>query len=201
MVNRLYILLTLFLLINLNGQAQITFPYIEGACPFECCQFGRWITRSPLDVYNKEGDTSSLLFNICPGDTLTALNGYLHITRPGLVVVKKTIDTLQIGDTLLVLGYFGEGTYSAYYKKSEITVTAFWPDPYYAESSDDSTYAGRMLVSPQMTWWVNIEDRHARKGWIRLVNRESYGMSFNEQIEGMDSCDPPPPNQQLKLTK
>ena len=52
--------------ININSQTKNDIPTIEeDVCPFEGCQFGKWIIKDSIKVYEKEGDTSSVNFILC----------------------------------------------------------------------------------------------------------------------------------------
>ena len=162
--------------------AQPPIPFIEhGSCPFEGCQFGQWITQTPLRAYAQEGDTSHVSFTLQPADTFTALTGNLHIERPGLVLVRRDQGQYRRGDTVYVLSYSGEGFHNIWHRGEERNVEAFW----HSEGDSTETFA-EIVRQPVMFWWVNVLSRQGQKGWLCLLNTSPGGFGINERIRGMD---------------
>ena len=167
------------------SQSMPKYPFVQyKVCPFECCQFGKWVTHSPLNVYPEEGDTSSVSFRIIPVDSFTALTGNIHMIRPGVVVViRDSIEGFHPGDTLYTLAYGGEGNYDIWAHGKFDYVEQFW----HTDEMTDRTVA--VLVSkPLMIWWVRIKCRNSREGWLRLINTATSGFGIDEEIDGMDGC-------------
>ncbi len=172
-------------------------PLIEyGVCPFECCQFGRWLAESPLTVYQSEDDTSTTAYTIAVGDSFLATTGNVHIERPGVVVVTKPVESFKPGDTLYALSNRGEGSIDIWRSGAIQNIDIFWD----CDDAIDFTkvdprdprwdrFSGVLLTRPLMVWWVQVQDRRGRMGWIRLVNTTIEGFSTEEQIGGMDACE------------
>ena len=155
-------------------------PYVQrDICPFECCQYGQWTARSQLKVYKQEGASSIVTFTIKPGEQFTALTGSIH-TKPGIAVINNSFDQFIKGDKVYILSYRGEGAYDLWYKGKEINLDLNKLDVLWSSSE--------WIQDPQMTWWVLIENKQGRKGWLKLKNISEGGFRTEEQINGWDSC-------------
>jgi hypothetical protein len=155
-------------------------PYIdEGACPFECCQYGTWTAESPLIAYQMEVDGPAIAFRIKPGESFTAINGNVHITKPGYVVVSKSYDGFIKGDKVYLLTYLGEGAYDLWYKGKKLDLNVLNLDKFWANVTEKA--------SPLYTWSVLIRRGDGKQGWLRLKN-SAKSKFWPEKIKGMDSC-------------
>ncbi len=170
-------------------------PYVEAACPFECCQFGEWHTKSSLVAYSSEGDTSRVAFTIAVGDSFRAIAGNVHMDKFGEVVVTKPIDSFVPGDTLYTLSYTGEGYIDVWHNGTESNIEMFWDtdndvDFAHVDVNDPqwSDYSGVLVQRPLMVWWVKVANSEGSVGWLRLVNITVSGFAISEQIDGMDGC-------------
>ena len=81
-----------------------TLPRVNhNACPFECCQFGRWTAKQNVAAYEEWHRSRHRLFEIQKGQTVTALTG-VHVTyKPGHLRAMKAVPELHMkpGDTVL----------------------------------------------------------------------------------------------------
>ncbi len=152
-------------------------PYIQrDICPFECCQYGKWIARTTVTAYKREGDRRSTAFKIKSGEEFTAIRGNVHIVKLGIVTVKKSFDAFTKGDRVYILSYRGEGVYDLWYKgRVFASVDDFWPNV-------------RLISNPEMIWWVLVKNKFGKNGWLRLKNVSEGGFRLAEEIDGMDSC-------------
>jgi hypothetical protein len=164
---------------NLIAQSIPLTPVIQrNICPFEFgCDFGKWITKSKLTIYNNEGDTARVAFVMRPNDAFIAHRANMHIERLGVVVVTKPVEGFQTSDTVYVLSYTGEGFYDIWYHGNISNVEAFWSDEPLPQ------FQGLLMVPPQMSWWVFVEYGNSKKGWIRLKNLSDSGVRFEEDID------------------
>ena len=171
-------------------------PYIvKHACPFECCQLGTWVAESSLPAYPAEGDTSDIGFVVAPGETIEALDADVRMEQFGQVLVKAPWAGYSAGDTVLVLGYEGEGSFSIWHAGTLRHVEMFWWIPPELTAPEDrpdlSDPALRpraeMIVPPVMDWWVRVR-RQGVEGYLRLRNRTNFGFSTWERIRGSDGC-------------
>jgi hypothetical protein len=176
---------------NIRPQTKDGISHIEkDVCPFEGCQFGKWIIKDTINVYTKEGDTASIKYTLEYDDTVIAITGNIHYENFGKVLVTKTFDDFEVNDTILVLRCT-EGEFICYYKGKETTKNLFWPINYddnenEKETVDKEKYFGRIIEEPQFTWWVKIS-RKGNVGWLSLKNQNPYCFQLKEKIEGMDS--------------
>lgn len=178
------------------AQATPPIPLIDkGACPFECCRFGRWVSQSFLRAYRAEGDTAQLAFTIASGDTFIAITGNVHMDRPGMVVVTKPVLSFSPGDTIYTLTYTGEGSIDIWSHGTIANIEMFWRgnddlDSAIVDINADrwKRYSGVLVVRPVMIWWVQIQRADGLTGWLRLVNTTSDGFGVDERIDGMDAC-------------
>jgi len=167
----------------------------KGVCPFECCQFGRWVSQSPLRAYRVEGDTAHLAFTIAAGDTFSAITGNVHMDRPGVVVVTKPVLSFNRGDTIYTLSYTGEGFIDVWSNGEIVNIEMFWEgdddlDSAIVDTSAERSkkYSGVQVARPIMIWWVHIQRTDGQTGWLRLVNTTSDGFGLDERIDGMSGC-------------
>lgn len=187
--------ITSYLLLCLSGllyaQSKSELSKIElNACPFEGCQFGQWICRDTIKVYENEGDTTSIKYLLTENDTITSLFGNVHYEQFGKVLITESFGDFAINDTLIVLRCT-EGEFSAYYKGKIIYTDIFWSRKSFESSDikevyDKSKHKGIMLVPPEIVWWVKIK-KNGIEGWLRLKNLTPYCFRIKERIEGMDS--------------
>jgi|GEM_PF-1299949 len=179
------------------SQESLSLPYIEkNACPFECCQFGKWTAQSAMNAFVREDDTSQAAFSIQPGDVLFAETGNLHIEKFGKLLITKPVGQFEKGDILLALHCVHEGNFLLWKGGHFHEVDIFWN---YSEGVEDREvsevlknpgprFAGVMLEEPSMTWWVKVRNIHGQSGWLQLINRNPYCFMLEEKIEGMDAC-------------
>ncbi len=160
-------------------------PYIQNnVCPFECCQYGKWIAKSRLKAYKTEGDSSTIAFTIKPGEQFTAIKGNVHVVKLGIVVITESFDIFSKGDNVFVLSYKGEGFYDVWYKGKVLKdIEQFWPD-----ELSKQTGKSRSKQLPEMIWWVLVKNEAGKQGWLMLKNISNNGFLLNERIDGMDAC-------------
>jgi hypothetical protein len=152
-------------------------PFIErNICPFECCQYGKWIARSPIKAFNKEGDVSSISFSIRAGEEFTAISGNVHVIKPGIIIIEKSFDDLKKGTKVYVMSYRGEGEYDLWYNGKEL------------DNTDDVWKHGSLKQSPEFIWWVAVINKEGKRGWLRFKNISGSGFQTEDKIEGSDSC-------------
>ena len=140
-------------------------------------------------MYQSEGDTASIKFTLSENDTITSLFGNVHYEKFGKVVITQPFGNFEVNDTLTVLRC-NEGEFIAHYKGNKIYIDIFWPIKYYGsdeeEIFDSTRHKGKMIVQPQIVWWVKIK-KTGIEGWLRLKNLTPYCFRIKEQIDGMDA--------------
>ena len=187
----LLILLNIFIYSQDSKNQIIFYNY----CPFECCQFGKWIVKESIDVYSNEDDTSNVIFKLNNDDTIYAQTGNLHFIQIGKVIVTKPIYGFTLGDTIFVYNC-RESEFLVKYNNTEKYVNIFWPvfdnekeatEENYQKEIKRREYSGKMIQRPKTVWWVKIKSK-SRQGWIKLENKTPYCFSIEEKILGMDGC-------------
>src|SRR5262245_27362893 len=63
----------------------------RGACPFECCQYGRWTALTEIPVLADERGDGPPIFVMQNGDRFRADSGNVHVTEVARVVVLDSI--------------------------------------------------------------------------------------------------------------
>jgi hypothetical protein len=180
-------ILTLFLLVAAEAQDTLRIPYIDyGICPFECCRFGKWVIKSTIPVYKAENDTSAVEYFLKSDDTVFAETGNLHIEQFGKILVTKPINEFNVGDTLIALSCWGEGSYRIWSKGMFREVPIFWST--FADTKRNDRYSGIVIELPKMIWWVKFHNDSGKIGWLRLVNTDPFCFMIEENIQGMDGC-------------
>lgn len=161
------------------AQPTLKIPFIQkNVCPFEFgCDFSLWISKSKIMVFRFAGDTSKISFTLNPNDTFTVHAANMHIEKPGIVLVTKPIESFQVGDTVFVLSYTGEGMYDVWYRGEIYNRERFW------DYEDLPQFEGLLVCRPRMSWWLMVELKSKKKGWIRLINRSDSGVRFDENID------------------
>jgi hypothetical protein len=191
------VLFIFFLACTSFSQETLPLPYVEkSVCPFECCQFGKWIARSAMNAYIQERDTSQISFKIKPNDILTAETGNLYIEKFGKLLITRGVYQFEKGDILLALRCVNEADFLVWKDGTFYEVDIFWN---YTEEvknleiskvlkNSDSRFPGVMLEEPSMTWWVKVRNINGQTGWLRLKNKTPYCFRLEERIDGMDAC-------------
>lgn len=148
-------------------------PFIQyNICPFECCQYGEWISKSSLKLYQTEGDTTNTALLINPNEEFTAIRGNVHIIKLGVVVVNATFEEFKKNDTLYILSSKGEGYYDVWYNGKIIQdIYEFW-----------STYETPLIENSITEWWILVKTQTGKYGWLRRTADSS------EEIDGQDGC-------------
>ena len=155
-------------------------PYIyKKICPFEGgCDFTSIGTLQSIPAYAMAGDKLAKLFMVPIGDSLAFNFGSLFVERLGLAIVTHPWQEFLVGDTVIIMGYGGEGSFEIWHKGLAQYVECFWP------SNSSMDLAADLIVSPQMTWWANVTDKKARTFWLRLINlTPAEGLDFGDLVE------------------
>ena len=144
---------------------------VEGACPFEGCQYGTWTTSAETTVYGRGGDTTSTAFAVPAGTALEASGGFVLLTRVGASVATRP-DSLFLAydeaaplaadDTLAVLDYEGEGSFRVWHE-GRIGFSGAGAGVG-APPGTDGPY--RQLAAPEQQWWARVTAPDGRAGWL-----------------------------------
>jgi hypothetical protein len=139
----------------------------QGACPFECCRYGRWIVSQPTVVRRRPTGTAPVAFRLAAGARVLADTGFVRVDTIGLVVLREPyLDRMNdipyvAGDSLLVLDYIGEGVYNGWLRGRAVQTEVFW--------LGEGPGVARVVRHPSMQWWVRVRDRRGRTGWVDMA--------------------------------
>ena len=165
----------------------------RGACPFECCHYGRWRANAPTTLRAAPDSSSAPVAALARGTLVRAATGEVHV-RPGLFVPRRSIpayareanppavvDTFRVGDTLSVFTSAGEGAF-----KLRRRGPAHTNDPLReamlatpgtgCDQRNDCD--GVMVRAPQSTWWAQIRTDEGVTGWT----------TDTRNFDGRDRC-------------
>ena len=163
-------------------------PFFEGSCPYEFgCGFITCIALAHRPLFAGHGDSSEVAFWMNPGDSLAHIGGVMYADELGVVVINDTAgltsgNKYSVGDTLFILGYTGEGTYDLWYKGRIVNEEVFWDDT----PPHEPRPAAQALTPGKSTWWVHMENRTGKRGWLPLINTcPGGGACFGDGIINM----------------
>jgi hypothetical protein len=177
------------LLVVTSDNSKPKLPFADqGACPFECCQSGRWTARSTGKAFTRQRKNSQITFLVRPGEEVTALTGVVVTRKVGVVKMEKTTTfdvtvfksglqtklTLTAGERLYTLHLAGEGMAVFWYKGTA------YAGELYAEGvhKGDVNFPWDVLSVPETEWWVKLRNGNGIVGWI--LNPINF--------HGMDAC-------------
>jgi hypothetical protein len=151
----------------------------EGACPFECCQYGRWTSTTDIAAFASPGAKRAAL-TIPARTEVTALTGYVRtVGQP--FVVRRPHAAYKPGDTLMVYTYYGEGTFAVWHDGKRFEEDLGF-SPYGGSSgsrcTDEHDCWGTLLQELKSEWWVHVRLQDGKTTWVR----------GGDGFEGQDAC-------------
>lgn len=156
----------------------------EGACPFECCTYGRWEVTRAVRLRSAPDSTAAVVGTVQGGDVVVAETGEVH-TPPVPFLVKQplTMDfgavALQPGDTIWVLDYQGEGFFNTWVDGRRVSESLGF-SPYggtYGRRCESCPH-GELLSDLASVWWVRVRTGSGVLGWT----------SESDAFTGSDAC-------------
>ena len=165
------------------AQAQPSKTFVDdGACPFECCQYGQWHTVKSIDLYPEPvADKDKVVIRVLTPDvTVSVSKGKVITQTPGRALVSVphvsvySGVTYAIGDELLIYTSFGEGVFLVWYEGrmyKELAGFMLQADDTWQACAEVGHCWGRRLRHPVTSWWVGVEDPVLpnQYGWTRDV--------------------------------
>ncbi len=162
------------------AQAPPPLPQVDrNACPFECCQFGRWTATRKITVYSDWRRSRRPLFDIKNGEAVTAVTGVFVTYRPGRLRALKDIPELHVraGDTVLTYMYNGEGYFDFWVNGHSGNDQIYTAVPC-ADAPEKGTEPFCAVDNGDKEWWVRIHTNSGRTGWVK----------GDGGFDGADSC-------------
>lgn len=146
--------------------------YIDkGVCPGEGCSYKDevFVVLKPTVAYTFPSVKSARLFELIPGERVTALDSEVH-TVAGRFVVKRHYKKYRPGDVIWVYTYLGEGSFKVWYRgKMYVENLSFspWGGASGKRCEEDEDCWGELEKGLEMTWWLKVKNREGREGWVQ----------------------------------
>src|SRR5262245_24345879 len=153
-------------------------PYEDhGACPFECCTYRAWTVKTDTDLRVDCTDTASLVVRLRKGDRVTGTTGVVVTTRLGKARVLAPITKgatrlrLEVGQTLYVLNYVGEGAWRLWFKGNVyLAENARGVDDCTGPAHDTVLCPVQIVEEPAYVWWAKVRAPNGKEGWTRQMD-------------------------------
>lgn len=174
----------LFLGLASSGQAQDKppLPYHDwGACPFECCMYREWVTKSPITAFKNRDEKSVVEFQLQKGERVLALTGVVVTHKFGVIEILRPIEvgylpnsrkpmlSLKPKEVVYALHYAGEGQDLFWYKGKvyQDNIAA----PVNAGGEMPNVAIVKILSRPAYDWWARIRSKTGKTGWTRETDK------------------------------
>jgi len=158
-----------------------TVPYVDaGACPFEGCAYGEWVSTDTVRVRRERDRRSSLVFELTKGEKVTAVTGAVVVLRAGRVTFttgarlssQEGVLKINAGETLYLLSYIGEGFTNAWFHGRVYRGVDGAASFFDVRCADEPGRCSGHVVEPPLTeWWVQLRKGDGRMGWTNEPER------------------------------
>jgi hypothetical protein len=162
-------------------------PYRHaGACPFECCTYRQWKTRSPIQL-RESIDSPNIVAEVPAGASVAGLTGEVRV-EPEPYAILEDNGELKAGDVIFFLDNRGEG-FVNYWYRGKLNPDLGMGDGllfYSYENCQSNTARMKAACSlkklhPEKTymneWWVKI-GYGGKQGWVLNTG----------QFDNVDAC-------------
>jgi hypothetical protein len=172
-------------LASMSAQEKPPNPYKKTpACPFECCQFGKWTAVEPVQLLESPG-SSRIVEEIPAKKTVEALTGEVLID-PTPYAIMETRGLFKRGDVIFFLDYLGEGSTNYWYAGRASVPENLESRLAYGTYEDCQSNGGDTCwlkrIHPEKAarseWWVKIKSQTGKIGWVLVKG----------QFHGADAC-------------
>ena len=170
-----------------------TLPKIDyNACPFEGCTFRQWVVTKDVSLYSTWREPRRSLGRLRKGEKVLGLTG-VHITwRPDRIAVTQDVPDygFRRGAHIFAYMYLGEGAHDVWVKGRGLTVA----DLSFVKGLDCSERcAGRLVREGRKEWWVKVNTRRGRTGWVAEHTRPVSSLEWDSNFTCMDALAGPLP--------
>lgn len=171
---------------RLGRDTILRFPHEhEGACPFECCTYGRWTAESRIPVRAFRADTAPVRTVLAPGASFLAVDGEVWVLVPGTAVLRPgALARRDTGgsvpraagpgpiarDTVVLLNRTGQSVWRVWDGRS-VRRAGPLAAPDSGRRGRDSLprwAEGRVLRRPETRWWVRVQASDGTRGWVEM---------------------------------
>jgi hypothetical protein len=148
----------------------------SGACPFECCMYGKW-TATAATTLHREPGTSEIVGTIQPGE-VDALGGEMRLL-PTPVLVRNSVagydeEVAEPGSIVFLLDYQGEGHGNVWIDGEVRTLDWTGAQEHCAAPNRgcwgevlNPEDAGEWLTG---VWWIRIKANDGTTGWTSAAD-------------------------------
>jgi hypothetical protein len=158
----------------------------EGACPFECCTYREWRTRSAVQL-RESIDSPTIVAEVPAGVSVAGLTGEVRL-EPEPHAVLQDNGALKAGDVIFLLDNIGEGYVNYWYHgklNPELGINdgllIFSYDNCQSNQSVLNASCSIRKLRPGKTfmneWWVKIRYQ-GKEGWVLNTG----------QFDNVDAC-------------
>ena len=161
----------------LSLSAFVAAPHLhteQGACPFECCRYGKWTSTETLPVYARADRKAAKLGEIPPGTAFDAVTGFTR-TVAGTFRFTRSHGDFRAGEQITVYNYLGEGNCRAW-RNGRMTEVSLPVSPFGGRGSE----VGEMVKPPAQSWWVQVVTPQGKRGWVLIRSARN--------LDGADGC-------------
>lgn len=160
---------------SMDDKARPPIPYrAKGACPFECCTYRDWTTRSAVQLVESIG-SNTIVAEIPEGTRVAGVTGEVWV-EPEPYAVLTDNGALKAGDVIFFLDNMGEGQVNYWYNGSLNPPLELGDGLHgytYENCSANNVIAGACSLrklQPEKTfmneWWVKIRTSAGKEGWV-----------------------------------
>ena len=142
--------------------------YIDkGACPFECCVYRTWDTKTDTVVYAQPERNARIVGLLKAGAAVEAITGEVH-AKPARFLVKRRHGEHKPGEVLWVYTYLGEGHFRVWWNGAmhdvDLGFSPYGGSPG-ARCEDSQQCWGELERALRFTWWVKVRSKEGWEGW------------------------------------
>jgi hypothetical protein len=152
---------------DMAGSAPPRIYVDEGACPFECCTYRKWIVEEETRLFERKDAASRVVATIKPFGVVNARTGVV-LTRPGTLKIVWDHGPFKKGETVHVLTNRGEGFYKVWHRgeivDADVGVLVYRQEQKQCQQPSAECW-GELETKPESIWWVHIETSTGKAGW------------------------------------